>query len=119
MDAELQKELLAVRKMIAKVEPITPSFGIPDGKYMAMPESIIIGRSTGESKRLQATLAWKVIEGAEKDNIQNDYNGIDNEQSVGYFKGKCQVLGIELPKDVLQWQNTFDDWCNKNKDLFD
>lgn len=120
MDAALQKELLAVRVMIAKSDPITPSLGLPNGTHNCMPDSITIGKA-GKNKdgRLQVVIAWKCVEGNNKDKIHMDWgNGLE-EQSTGYTKGKLLTMISDLPKDVLKWQDVFDDFCQNNTDVFE
>ena len=119
MDATLLAELKAIRVAIAKQEPIVPSAGLPNGTHNCMPDSITIGKA-GKAKdgRLQITIAWKAVDGDAKDSVQFDYNGLD-EQSMGYTKGKLLTMISDLPKDILLWQDVFDNFCQNNTDVFE
>jgi len=119
MDSSLQKELLAVRSLIAKSKPITPSAGLSNGLHNCMPNSITINRA-GKNKdgRLQVVISWECVEGSDKDVKQLDYNGLDD-ASIGYTKGKLMTMISDLPKDVLKWQEAFDSFCQDNTDVFE
>ena len=118
MDAALQKELMEVRKMIAKAEPIKTSLGLPNGQHKTVPESITIEKA-GKDKdgRAQVSIKWRCVEGPQKDISQMDYNGI-SETQIGYTKGKLLMLISDLDKDILKWQAQFDKFIETNTDVF-
>lgn len=68
--------------------------GLPDGKYPMLIEAAEVGRA--QSGRLQAVFTLKVMGGEFANRTVYKRDGIDNEDSIGWFKGGLTRLGIEV-----------------------
>lgn len=127
MDANLMSELKNVRVAISKQDPIIPELGFPDGTHNALPESMVLGKAKS-SDRIQIDWVWKGVDGDIKDKAHHDYcsiaskdatgNVVMDEMGVGLFKGKCQVIGLDLSKDIYKWPEQLEAFCQKNTEVF-
>lgn len=76
-----------------------PSFGdIPDGKYQIRIESANINNAKS-SGRLQVSWQLEILSGEYAGRKLFKHDGIEDEQSQGYFRGGLARLGVEWPDD--------------------
>lgn len=112
-------KLSQLSKSWKRVQPITPSFAtIPDNDYVADLKEMQVEESK-KSGRLQVVSTYEIADGEFDGKTIKRFDGLDSEQSMGYFKGYCAVIGLELPDDMELLQESMDEFIANNKDLFD
>ena len=116
-------DLSKLSAMWKKVTPIAASFSnIPDGDYIGDIKEIKFGNA--KKGRFQVVLDWEVADGEQAGQKQKQFyglsndNGVPDEQGMGYFKNVCEVMGLDLPEDLNEWQEYFDAFVESNKLLF-
>lgn len=114
--ANVAKELRSLSKTWAKTEAKTGGGGIADGEYTMKLLSMEVGHS--KNNRLQVTEKWKVSSGKLKGKEVLSFQGLSDEQSIAYFKGRCEVLGIELPDDMEELPDALESFVDENEALF-
>lgn len=101
------------------VEAVTPSFSaVPEGEYVASLKEMKIEESK-KSQRLQVVSTYEIVDGDQTGQTVKRFDGLDNPTSMGYFKGLCSIIGLELPADANMWQEGMDEFVAANTDLFD
>lgn len=71
---------------------------IPEGKYQCRITDAKVERAQN-SGRLQVCFDLQIASGPHANRKMWKRDGIDNEQSIGYFKGGLAKLGVEAPDD--------------------
>lgn len=111
-------KLSQLTKMWKTVKPASPSFSVvPDGEYVASLESMDIQESKN-SGRLQVVSTYKIADGEHEGSIVKRFDGLDNETSIGYFKGYCEIIGMDVPSDISTLQTAMNKFVSDNDDLF-
>jgi hypothetical protein len=119
LNMAIAQKLSQLAKTWKKVQPIQPAANtVPDGTYICQLQSMIIDESK-KSGRLQVVSTFMVADGEYENQTVKRFDGIDNETSMGYFKGYCEVLGVDLPEDLEQLQDSLNEFVESNTTLFE
>lgn len=114
----ISNKLSQLSKTWKKVTPIAASFSnVPDNDYTGDLKEMKIEESK-KSQRLQVVSTIEVVEGDYQGKTVKKFDGLDNEQSLGYFKNYCEVIGLDLPEDAELWQEAMDEFIANNQDLY-
>jgi len=89
---------------------------IPDGPYTAKLVSMELGVSKNE--RLQVVSTYKVVDGKQKGREVKRFDGIDNDVSMGWFKGYCEVLELDIPDSIKNLPEALETYIENCEDLF-
>jgi len=92
--------------------------GIKDGDYVAEIVSMDVNNSK-KTNRLQVVEKFRIAEGKYKGKEVSQYHGIESEQNIGFFKGHCEVIGLEVPEDPSDLPNALETFVSENSDMFD
>lgn len=111
-------KLSQLSKMWKSAQSIQPSFSnVPEGDYVAQLVEMKLGEAK-KSGRLQVISTYNIMDGEFEGKSVKRFDGLDNETSVGYFKGLCEVIGLDLPEDLSVLQEAMDEFVEQNNDLF-
>lgn len=121
----MDKALSALGAQWKKVEATTGSFSnIPDGDYIGDLKEIKLGQS--KKGRWQAEFTWEVADGEQSGRTQKQFYGLSDNAGkpdavgMGYFKGTCEVIGLDLSEDANVWQDDFNAFLSENSNaLYD
>lgn len=114
----IAEKLSKLSKSWKKVQPIQASFSsVPDGDYVADLKEMKLEESK-KSDRLQVVSTFEIADGEQEGQLVKRFDGVDQEQSMGYFKGYSEVIGLELPDDMELLQEAIDEFIGNNSDLF-
>lgn len=87
---------------------------IDDGRYVARLMSAKVGES--QASRLQAIFAFVIAEGEAEGQEKLDFMGLETEQNLEFFARRLAQLGYEMPDDLTEIGDIFED-INKTKPL--
>ena len=88
---------------------------IKDGDYVVKITSMTVGKS--KAGRLQVAEKFKILEPKKNKGTEfMAFHGLENENNIAYFKGHCEVLGIELPDDMEELPEVLEAWVEENED---
>lgn len=110
---DIAKALKSLESVWEESEIKTSGSGISDGDYIAKLSNIEI--NTSKKGRLQVVTRFKIADGKQKGSEVARFDGIDNDISMSYFKGYCEVLGIEIPSDITDLPDTLDSFLEENR----
>lgn len=111
-------KLSQLAKAWKSVQPKSVSFQVvPDGEYVAKLISMTIEESRN-SGRLQVVSVYEIVDGDYKGNTVKRFDGLDNDNSIAFFKGYCEILGLDLPDDITKLQKYMDKFVKSNNNLF-
>lgn len=111
-------KLSQLSKMWKGAVPTQGGFSvIPDGNYTAQLKEMKLGES--KAKRVQVVSTYEIVDGEFEGKTVKRFDGLDNETSMGFFKGLCEVIGLEVPEDIGFLQDAMDEFVGGNNDLFD
>lgn len=71
---------------------------VPDGDYVTNVTRMEIGKS--KAGRLQVITIFTVVDGNYFGKELFRFDGLNNEQSISFFKAMCETLGLEYPTDM-------------------
>jgi len=115
----MDKALSALGAQWKKVEATTGSFSnIPDGDYVGDLKEIKLAQS--KKGRWQAEFTWEVADGEQSGRTQKQFYGVSDNAGkpdavgMGYFKGTCEVIGLDLSEDANVWQDEFNAFLSEN-----
>jgi hypothetical protein len=119
------KALSSLGAMWKKVEATTGSFSnVADGDYIGDLKEIKLAQS--KKGRWQVEFTWEVADGEQAGKTQkqfygvSDNNGNPDSVGMGYFKGTCEVIGLDLSEDANMWQDEFNAFLSENSNaLYD
>ena len=74
----------------------------PDGDYAVRIDSITIGKSKGESKRMQCVWGLVGVTESVEGKKLSKFDGLDSEEGIGYFKGTLENLGVDIPDNITK-----------------
>jgi len=111
---ELHKELKSLQSQWKQAEPRTFST-IADGDYVAKITEMSV--ETSKSGRIQVVTTFKIADGKMKGKEVKKFDGISSEQNMQFFKGYCQVLGIEIPEDLSDLPEALDEFVSEFESL--
>lgn len=110
---EIAKALKSLESSWETAEVRTPGSGLPDGDYAGK----IVGMDINTSKkgRLQVVTRFKIVDGKNKGAEVMRFDGIDNDTSMSYFKGYCDIIGMDIPSDISDLPETLEEFVDSNK----
>lgn len=111
---ELAKELKALQSQWKQAEPRTFST-ISDGDYVAKISEMSV--ETSKSGRIQVVTTFKIADGKMKGKEVKKFDGIASEQNMAFFKGYCEVLGLEISEDLTELPEALDEFVSDFKSL--
>lgn len=74
---------------------------VPDGRYQVRVDAAVLNRSK-QSSRLQCSWTLTVVSGQYKNRKLFSHDGLDTEQSRGWFRGTLAKLGLEWPASASE-----------------
>lgn len=111
-------KLSQLTKTWKKVQPVQPSFSnVSDGDYVGDLKEMKLTEAK-KSGRLQVESSYEIADGEFAGKAVKRFDGIEEETGMGYFKGYCEVIGMEIPEDLELLQETMDAFVAGNTDLF-
>lgn len=117
MATDIAKSLKKLSKTWSKAEARTGGSQVKDGEYTAELVSMTIG--TSKNGRLQVAEKYKITSGGKmKGKEITTYRGIESEQNIAYFKGHCEVLGVEIPDDMEDLPDALESFVDDNAEEF-
>ena len=105
------KKLSELTKEWKTTVPIAGGYvNIPDGDYVGDLKEMKMEEAKA-SGRLQICSSFEIVASDDPDQegkTIKSFDGLDNKTSRGYFKDKCNIIGLDLPEDAKDWQDTLD-----------
>lgn len=114
---DVSKDLKKMSKVWTKTEAKQGGGGnrLPDGEYKLKLVSMEVTKS--KKGRLQVATKFKVRKPKDlKGKETMTFHGLENENNVAYFKGFCEVFGIELPDDMEELPEALEAFVNECED---
>jgi hypothetical protein len=115
----MNQALSALGATWKKVEATTGSFtNVPDGDYVGDLKEMKLAQS--KKGRWQVEFTWEVADGELTGKTQKQFYGVTDNVGkadavgMGYFKGVCEVIGLDLPEDANLWQEHLDAFITEN-----
>ena len=98
MSQEVALKLRKLSKAWSRSEARVAGSPIKDGDYIGK----VVKMEVGESKkgRLQVATRFKIMDGKVKGQETSRFDGIETEENMDWFKGLCEVLGVDIPDDL-------------------
>lgn len=118
--SEVSKDLRKLSKTWSNTEAKKGGgSNIKDGDYVVKIISMEVGKS--KAGRLQVAEKFKIVEPKKNKGTEfMAFHGLESENNIAYFKGHCEVLGIELPDDMEELPDVLEAWVEENEgDTFD
>ena len=112
---EIAKSLKALQSAWKQAEAKTGGSNLPDNDYLAK----IINMEVGVSKkgRVQVITTLKIADGKFKSQECMKFDGIESDVSMSWFKGYCEVLGIEIPEDIADLPDVLDGFVSESENV--
>lgn len=125
-DVITRRIIMAVEKNVAKAlrslegaweqsEPKSAGSGVDDGDYTCKLEGMKICLS--KNKRLQVVSDFEIVDGKFEGETLMKFDGIDSDVSMSWFKGYCEVLGLEVPEDIGDLPDAIETYLGENEDV--
>jgi hypothetical protein len=114
-DNNVAAELDALQDMFDKTAAKTFS-SVPDNNYITSITNMKVAKTP--SGKIQAQIKHTIVEGEFADKSQMQFFTIDNEEGFAYFKGFCQVIGMELPAKMSDLQAQMNDFVASSTDKY-
>ena len=106
-DKNVAAELDALQDMYEKTEAKVFA-SIPDNNYITAITDMKVKKTP--SGKIQAQIKHTIVEGDFEGKTQMQFFTIDNEQGFSFFKGFCQVIGMDLPAKMSDMQAAMNDY---------
>lgn len=116
MATDISKSLKKLSKSWSKTEARTGGSQVKDGEYTAELVSMTVG--TSKNGRLQVAEKFKIASGKLKGKEITTYHGLENENNIAFFKGHCEVIGVDLPDDMEDLPDALESFVDDNADEF-
>lgn len=114
----VSNKLSSLSKMWKTTQAVQPSFSnVPEGDYVGDLKEMKLEESK-KNARLQVVTTIEIADGDYVGKTVKRFDGLDKEQSIGYFKGLCEVIGFDIPEDIELLQEALDEFIANNTDLF-
>lgn len=114
----VSNKLSSLSKMWKQTASVQPSFSnVPEGDYVGDLKEMKLEEAK-KSGRLQVVTTIEIVDGDYTGKTVKRFDGLDKEQSIGYFKGLCEIIGLDIPDDLNNLQEAMDDFIANNADLF-
>jgi hypothetical protein len=112
----VNQALSQLSKSWKNATPQQAGFGfVPDGDYVGDLKELKLGES--KNKNMQIVVTYEIVDGDYTGKTLKQFHQLSNEQ-IGYFKGFCEVIGLDLPDDANAWQEAMDEFVAGNNDLY-
>jgi len=89
---------------------------VKDGDYLAKLANMYVGVSKNE--RLQVISVFKIQDGAYKGAEVWRFDGIDNDVSMSWFKGYCEILGVDVPENISDLPDALEEFVANDGSLY-
>lgn len=116
MATDIAKSLKKLSKSWSKTEARTGGSQVKDGEYTAELVSMTVG--TSKNGRLQVAEKFKIASGKLKGKEITTYHGLENENNIAFFKGHCEVIGVDLPDDMEDLPDALESFVDDNAEEF-
>ncbi len=116
MATDIAKSLKKLSKSWSKTEARTGGSQVKDGEYTAELVSMTVG--TSKNGRLQVAEKFKITSGKLKGKEITTYHGLENENNIAFFKGHCEVIGVDLPDDMEDLPDALESFVDDNAEEF-
>lgn len=114
----VSNKLSSLSNMWKKTQAVQPSFSnVPEGDYVGDLKEMKLEESK-KTARLQVVTTIEIVDGDYVGKTVKRFDGLDKEQSIGYFKGMCEVFGFDIPEDIELLQEALNEFIANNTDLF-
>jgi len=110
---EIAKSLKELQRTWKQTEAKTGGSNLPDNDYSAKITNMEINVS--KNGRVQVITTLKIVDGKFKNKECMKFDGIDSDTNMSWFKGYCEVLGIEIPESITDLPNTLEEFVSENK----
>lgn len=111
-------KLSSLAKEWKAAEAILPSYSsVPEGDYVGALREMKVDEAK-KTGRLQAVTTFEIVDGEYEGQTVRRFDGLVDKQSMGYFKGLAEIMGMELPEDLELLQETMDAFVENCGDLF-
>lgn len=97
---QIHEELAALDNTWKDTAPAKGGSNIPDDDYVAKISKMIINKS--KKGRLQVVTTFTIFDGNYTGKEIMRFDGLDNEQSMSFFKAMCETIGLEYPESLVQ-----------------
>ena len=114
VDKAVAKALRSLEGSWEQSEPKSAGGNVDDGDYTCKLTEMVIGLS--KKKRLQVVTSFEIDDGKNEGETIMKFDGIDNDVSMSWFKGYCEVLGLEIPEDIGDLPQAIADYLEENND---
>lgn len=114
----ISNKLSQLSKTWKKVVPVAGGGfqSVPDGDYVGDLKEMKVEES--KKGRLQVVSTFEIVDGEYIGKTQKRFDGIEEETGMGYFKGMCEIIGMDIPEDLEMLQEAMDDFVANNQELF-
>ena len=117
MDKNVEAALAKIAREWKKVKPATGFARLEDDDYVAKIVKMSVGTAKGKSERLQVQTVFKIMDGDNAGKETSRFDGLDS-TGMPYFKGLCEVIGCEVPDNILELPDVLEDFVEQCPDLF-
>lgn len=115
MGKDVAKELKNLRKSWEETEPATGGSNVPLADYVAKLTAIELGFS--KAGNLQAVATFKIYDGKYKGKEVKSFQGLGTDVGISFFKGFCEVIGLEYPEDPTDLPEAIDSFMDDFDEL--
>ena len=115
MGKDVAKELKNLRKSWEETEPATGGSNVPLADYVAKLAGIELGFS--KAGNLQAVITFKIYDGKYKGKEVKSFQGLSTDVGISFFKGFCEVVGLEYPEDPTELPEAIDSFMGDFDEL--
>lgn len=112
---DIHKTLKSLSTAWENAEPTTAGFNVPDNDYVAKLSEMEIGFS--KNGRLQVVSTFEIADGKMKGKEIKKFDGIDSDVGISFFKGYCEVIGLEYPEDIDELPDAIESFVDDCNDL--
>lgn len=114
----IASKLSQLAKTWKKVAPQTASFSqVPDNEYVASIKEMKLEESKKKG-RLQVVTSFEIADGDYTGQTVKRFDGIEDETGMGYFKGLCEIIGMDIPDELELLQDAMNEFVANCNDLF-
>lgn len=123
-DCNMDAVLSNLGKTWKTVEAVTAAFSnLPDGDYIGDLKELKLG--TAKKGRRQIVAEWEIVDGELAGHKQKQFYGLSDDAGkadatgMGYWKGVCEVIGLDLSEDLNIWQEEMDAFIANSAALYE
>ena len=115
MGKDVAKELKSLKKSWEETDPATGGSNVPVDDYVAKLAGMEIGFS--KAGNLQVVVTFKIYDGKYKGKEVKSFQGISTDVGISFFKGFCEVIGLEYPEDPTELPEAIDSFMENFDEL--